>query len=363
MARDTRAQRATNLATKMTKKYGHLTAVAGRTNEPVAYYSTGSMALDYMLGTMGYPDNSMVEVYGAPSIGKTSAFAYSGVLRSVQEAGGLTAIIGVEPNQPEEWMETLGVDPNKNVIFRPNTGEDAWNIAFDLVKDNMVDYFVFDSIGAITSAKEQKGDTPQAFGNAALNTWGIKRLVPYAWKNHVGGLFINQLRDSKEMYVDHDSSGGHAIKHAFDIRIEAKRGAEKWTRKVRGTNGAIEELVTGREVRAIIHKDKAGEERGKRATFNFFNAPTEGKELGIDYAQDALTAGKVSGIITGTGWLVWDGFPDGKVNGKEKAREQFLDPALRAKLRKEVSKALFTKTDDDLVEEALEVDDSDVNDE
>jgi len=105
---DDRKKRAAKLAEEGIKKYGHLSAMTGKNNIKTSYYSSGSPTLDYMLGTGGFPDNGIVEVFGPPSIGKTTIYGY-GVMRSVQEAGGLTAIIATEPNVDEEWMEKHGV--------------------------------------------------------------------------------------------------------------------------------------------------------------------------------------------------------------------------------------------------------------
>lgn len=355
MASDRRVAKARALAAKNQKKYGDLHAIAGRANYTENFWSSGSLTLDYIMGTMGYPDNAFVEVYGTPSVGKSSAFAYAGVLRSVQEAGGITAVIAMEPKVNEEWLERLGVNPDFNVIFRPDTGEQAWNMAFDLVKDAEVDYFVFDSIGAVSSDKEQESDKVQAYGNSAMNSWGVRRLPPYAWKTHVGGMFINQVRDDTKSRVAglKESPGGWPLKHAFEIRLEAKPGADKFFKKVRGADGKTEEILIGQEIRALIKKDKAGEEQGKRATFNFYRSEAPDGTFGIDRAQDALVAGLVAGVIKGAGWLTWDGFPEGKVQGKEKAREILKDEKLQARMRKEITKVLSSKTQSQLAEESI----------
>lgn len=354
MAVDRRIAKARALAAKKQKQYGDLHAVSGRTNYTEKYWSSGSLTLDYIMGTMGYPDNGFVEVYGPPSIGKSSAFGYAGVLRSVQQGGGITAVIAMEPKINEAWLERLGVDPDLNVILRPNTGEEAWNMAFELVKDAEADYFVFDSIGSVSSEKEQNAEKAQAYGNSALNTWGVLRLPPYAWKTHVGGMFINQVRDDTKSRIAgmKESPGGHALKHAFEIRLEAKPGKDRHTRKIKGVEGT-EELVIGQEIRALIKKDKAGEERAKRATFDFYTIESEDGTFGIDRAKDALTAGILSGVVKGTGWLTWDGFPDGKIQGKTNAREVLKDEALQNKMREDVTKALKGKSDIDLIEESV----------
>jgi recombination protein RecA len=331
MATDMRKRRAEKLAADKTQKYGELAAIAGRSSVKKRFYSSGSPTLDYMLGTGGYPDNAFVEVFGPPGIGKTTIYGF-GILRSVQQAGGLTSVIATEPDFDEEWMERHGVDPDYNVIFRPDTGEEAWELLRDLIYDKDVDYVLWDSLGGTSSAKEQKSEVPQAFGNAALNSWGIRNIATRAWKNRVGVTFINQVRDDTKSRIAGTlkSSGGWALEHFFKIRIQAKPGKER---------------MIGREIRSVIVKDKAAEELGKQAVFSFYHIDTEGDHpFGFDYETDLYNVAKLSGVLKGSGWITHESLPGGKLNGKVAVIEHLRKhPETAAKIQTEVTKVMHSR--------------------
>lgn len=346
MAVDNRKKRAEKLVEAGVKEYGLLGAMTGKNNVKTEFYSSGSPTLDYMLGTGGFPNNSFVEVYGPPSIGKTTIYGY-GVMHSVQEAGGLTALIATEPSVDEAWMEKHGVNPDYNVIYRPNTAEDAFNILQDRVNDRSFDYIVLDSLGGSSSQKEQNSDKPQAYGNAALNTWGIGKTMVAAWKQKVGIMIINQVRDNTRSPIPGalSSPGGHAVKHAAQIRLQVKPGSQQYKVRVpSATKDATEELVVGREIRTVIVKDKCAQELGKQAVFNFYNIETGEYPFGFDRETDLINIAKVAGVITGSGWLNNDVFPKGKINGANAARE-FLanDSNAFATISKEVHEVMIKR--------------------
>lgn len=342
MAVDKRKAQVAKLAADYTKDFGNLSAVTGRGGSPITtYYSTGSPSLDYMLGTGGVPDRGFVEVFGPPSIGKTTIFGL-GVLRSVQEAGGVTAIIATEPDIDEAWMIAHGVDPDLNVIFRPSTGEDAFVMVRQLVYERQVDYFLYDSLAGTSSAKAQGSDKPQAFGNAALISNGLANILSESYKNRVGGMFINQIRDDKNAkYAGQvHSPGGHSVHHYMKIRIQVKPGKDVYTVKVRSTEKkkATEDLMIGREIRAVIAKNKAAEELGKQAVFDFYHIKTADHPFGIDYFTDLFNIAKVSGVIQGSGWLKHEVFPKGQIQGSPAAMQFLRDnPEALEKIKKEVA--------------------------
>ncbi len=347
---DDRKKRAAKLAEEGIKKYGHLSAMTGKNNIKTSYYSSGSPTLDYMLGTGGFPDNGIVEVFGPPSIGKTTIYGY-GVMRSVQEAGGLTAIIATEPNVDEEWMEKHGVNPDYNVIYRPESAESAFNILQDLVTTRAVDYIVLDSLGGSSSQKEQDSEKPQAYGNSALNTWGIGITLMEAWKQKVGIMLINQVRDDTKSRIPGmvNSPGGWSIKHAVSIRLQVKPGKERFMVRVPSaeTGKATEELVVGREVRTIIVKNKCAQELGKQAVFNFYHIETEEYPFGFDRVSDLFNVAKVSGVITGSGWLNHEVFPSGKIQGAPSAIKYLTEnPKAYETIQTEVGKVMQAREEE-----------------
>lgn len=316
MATDIRKARADKLAADGIKKYGALSAIAGKSGIKTKYYSTGSRALDYRLGTGGLPGNAMSEVFGPPSIGKTTVLGFA-LLRSVQAKGGLTAMIATEPDVEEEWLERHGVNPDYNVIFRPDTGEEAFAIMKDLVYDKAVDYILYDSLGGTSSEKEQKSDVPQAFGNAALNSWGIRNVATRCWKNEVGILFINQIRDVTNSRLPAvKPPGGHTVEHFMKIIIQLKPGKEKYDAKIDG-----EDVRIGQELVAVMKKNKAAEGLGKTAKFDFYHIETDEAPFGVDIVMDVLNTAMTIGVVKGSGWLNHPVFEGGKINGKPKAAE------------------------------------------
>lgn len=349
MATDMRKARAAKLEEKINRDYGAQSAVAGHSNRKQNFYSTGITAVDYMLGTWGLPDSGFVEVFGPPGLGKTTIFGF-GIMRSVQQAGGLTAFVATEPDVDEDWMERFGVNLDYNVIMRPDTSEEAFEMTKNLIYDKDVDYIVFDSLGGASSAKEQDSDKPQAYGNSALNTWGVNRIAAKSYKNRVGVMFINQVRDkvAGKMTVL-DSPGGHALKHAFKIRIQVKPGKDQFTIKVPSAESApgspkTDKMMVGREIRAAFKKNKAAEELGKQAVFKFYSVKTNEFPFGVDVADDVLNVAKFTGIVTGSGWLVHPSFPGGKINGRNKAVEWLREnPEVIDTLRGEIHKVMVTR--------------------
>jgi RecA/RadA recombinase len=341
MATDMRKARAEKLAQAKTQKYGALSAIAGRSNIKKRYYSSGSPTLDYMLGTDGLPDNSFVEVFGPPGIGKTTIYGF-GILRSVQAAGGLTAVIATEPDFDEDWMERHGVNPDYNVVFRPDTGEEAWELLRDLVFDKDVDYVLWDSLGGTSSAKEQKAEVPIAFGNANMNSWGIRNVAVRAWKNRVGVMFINQVRDDAKAKIPTlKSPGGYAVEHLMKIRIQAKPGKNRYEISVPAAGGGSEKLLVGREVRSVIAKNKAAEGLGKQAVFDFYHVETDEYPFGFDREGDLVNVARLAGVVTGTGWLSHPVLPGGKLNGKPALIEHLRrHPEAFDKIRADVTEAM-----------------------
>lgn len=326
MAADLRKARLKKLAEEGTKKYGEKSAITGFSGIPTGYYSTGSTAVDYALGTGGFPDNAFAEVFGPPSIGKTTIFGL-GVMKAVHAAGGITAMIATEPDVSEEWMAMHGVDPELNIVYRPDSAEEAFAILRDLVYERGVDYFVYDSLAAGSSQKEQNSDKPQAFGNAALNSWGIKNVAVRAWKNRVGGLFINQIRDNAKSPIPGavKSTGGHAVEHFMKIRLQLKPGKEQYKVKAPSfeSGKANDDMMVGREIRVSVIKNKAAQELSNKAVLDFYHIRSDEYPFGFDYGTELVNTAKVAGVLQGTGWIQHEVFPGGKINGSTKAAEFF----------------------------------------
>lgn len=311
---DRRAELAQQLKTQAVQKYGHQFAVTGRNDYKQGIVSTGSLLWDYMTGIGGHKLGAASEVFGAPEIGKTTIAGFS-ALRNAQAQGMVTGLIAVEPNVDEKWMIKHGVNPEYNVLARPDNGEEAFGILYDWVYGGDVGFIVFDSIGAVNSNKAIESDKPQAYGNSALISWGVPRIIARAWKNHTGLLFINQQRDDTKSKIAGlvESPGGWAFKHAMTTRTHLKPGKDRYTTKM---GSPSEDVLIGRQIIATFKKNKAAESLGKSARFDFYHVETDDNPFGFDVAADIISAAKVSGVFEGAGWLKWHGFPKGKLNGK-----------------------------------------------
>lgn len=346
---DPRMERARKAAEKINKDYGEKAGSAGKTDYAQGVISTGSLAWDFASGSGGHLIGECIEVFGPPSIGKTTIAGFSAI-RSAQAQGILTGIIAVEPNVKEDWMEKHGINIDHNVIARPDTGEEAFAIIKDWVYNKTVDFIIFDSIGAISSEKEQDSEKPQAFGNAAIIAWGVKAIVARAWKNNIGIMFINQQRDDNKARIAGlvDSPGGWAFKHAMTTRIHLKPGKDKY--KIKISDGVENKDVTvGQQIIAIYKKNKGSESNGRSARFDFYYVDVEGLPFGFDVGQDVFTAARMAGVFKPSGaWLEHDVFPNGKIQGKEKAQQYIAEhPEVIPQIRQEVLAIMHQKENND----------------
>lgn len=334
---DPRIAKAQALAAKANEMYGHLAGMTGNNGYKLNAVPSGSLMYDFMSGIGGHAIGQFEECFGAPSIGKTTIMG-SGVLRNAQAMGMLTGIIALEPNVDENWMLDHGINLDYNIIARPDTGEEAFGLLHDWIYDGSVNYILFDSIGALSSAKAADSEKAQAFGDSALITWGVKRVLARAWKNDVGVMFINQQRDVKNAKVQGlvDSPGGHAFKHCMTVRTHIKPGANRYTVKMSDGEKGVDVPIGGQVV-CSFKKHKAAQAMGKAARFDFYYKHAEGYPFGVDIAADIINAAKVSGVFEGTGWLKHRTFPNGKLQGKERVAE-FLatKPEALIEIRKDV---------------------------
>jgi recombination protein RecA len=303
---------------RLNKKYGHKTGALGSEDYKLNVIPTGVLALDYALGTGGWPLGHPVEVFGPPDIGKSSIIGFSAI-RQAQSRGKLCGIVALEPGFDQEWAEENGVNPEVTLIARPDTGEDAFSILHDWVTSDVIDYIVFDSIGAVLrkSETETDGKAAQA-GQAGLITWGVKRILQPAWKNNTGIMFLNQVRDVMGAHIPLlDSPGGHALEHSCAMRVQLKPGRERYQEKE-----GEDSIMVGRELVAVVVRNKMSKGTNRRARFDFYQKETDDHEVGIDSASDLLHTGLKTGTIrAGGSWYYHDDFPDGKLKGKPAIKE------------------------------------------
>lgn len=317
--------RAQKLADRLNKTYGDDSAGTGNKIYKLNVIPTGILSLDYALGTGGWPRGQITEVYGAPDVGKTSILGL-GAIRNAQAQGLICGIIALEPSFDPEWAIKNGVDPDQVVIARPNTGEQAFQILHSLIADdNHVDFVIFDSIGAVLRGTEQELDGKMAMGGqSGLITWGIKRIVMPAFKNNVGVMLLNQVRDNMTSHIAGlvESPGGHALKHSAAIRVHLKNLGSPIKAKHAG-----EDVIVGREVVADIKRNKLHEGSNHRAAFTFYQMDTADHPVGIDQTSDILATAIRTGVITKEGsWYKHPSFPGDKgIFGKPAVNKFFSE--------------------------------------
>lgn len=299
---------------RMIQKHGAKSVALGSEKYVMNVVPTKSRMLNYMLGIGGLPYGHMVEVFGANQIGKTSALGY-GVVSNVQAQHKVPGIIAMEPMFDIDWAATHGVDPDLVIIARPDNAEEAFEIMHDWVFGGLIDYVLFDSIGAAGSKSDvEDGSKKKAYGNSGVVTAGLNAIMPRAFKNNVGIMLINQQRQTGVFNGTtlYDSPGGEGLKHHAMIRIHLKPGRNKYTAEIDG-----EKILVGRELIAAFKKNKLAQATNKTARFDYYHIASPLNPVGVDVAADVINTAKLTNVFESTGaWLHHHTFPDGKLNGK-----------------------------------------------
>lgn len=306
---------------------------------------SGSLALDYQLGTGGWARGQVIEVYGPRDIGKSTVIGLQAI-RNAQAQGLLCGIIALEPNFDPIWAERHGVDTRYVIIARPKNGEQAFSILNDWVTgaslggEPVLDFVLFDSLGAVTRKSEAESGLPSAMGAANLTSTAVKSITPVAYRHNITVMLLNQIRDVTNPMVKGGVKppGGHAVEHLASQHIYLKPGAKRET--IKGDDG--EDVLIGREVIAIIKRNKLDEGTDKRAVFWFYQKEVEGYPFGLDWVTDVIDTAITSGVITGSNWYYHESFPGGKIQGKDSVRE-FLrnEPKVVADIREKVLAKMF----------------------
>lgn len=332
--------------TRLDKNYGFKTGALASQEYKLNVVPTGILALDYALGTGGWPLGHPVEVFGPPDIGKSSVLGFNAI-KQAQKEGKTCGIIALEPSFDKEWAIKNGIDPELVIIARPDTGEDAFAILHDWVTGDIIDFILFDSVGAVLREKEQDTNgKANVGGQSSLITWGIKRILVPAWKNNKGVILLNQVRDNMNSRIPGlvDSPGGWALKHSCPIRVELKPGRDRYTERS-GTGKDAHDVIVGRQIVAIVQRNKLSEGTQHRARFDFYQKEVEDHPLGVDATADLLATATRTNVIEKAGaWYRHEVFPEGQLNGK-KAVDEFVkeNPEVVDDLRKQVLDVMLSQ--------------------
>ncbi|PWA05164.1 recombinase RecA [Flavobacterium psychrotolerans] len=215
---------------KLDKTYGKGTVMkmGDKAVEEVEVISSGSLGLDLALGVNGYPRGRVIEIYGPESSGKTTLTLHA--IAEAQKAGGIAAFIDAEHAFDRNYAEKLGVDIENLIISQPDNGEQALEIAENLIRSGAIDIVVIDSVAALTPKSEiegEMGDSKMGL-HARLMSQALRKLTGTISKTHCTVFFINQLREKIGVMFGNPetTTGGNALKFYASVRLDIRRSTQ-----------------------------------------------------------------------------------------------------------------------------------------
>ena len=215
---------------KLDKTYGKgsVMKLGDQTIEKVEAISSGSIGLDIALGVGGYPKGRVIEIYGPESSGKTTLTLHA--IAECQKAGGIAAFIDAEHAFDRFYAQKLGVDLGELVISQPDNGEQALEIADNLICSGAVDALVIDSVAALTPKSEiegEMGDSKMGL-HARLMSQALRKLTASISKTNCTVFFINQLREKIGVMFGNPetTTGGNALKFYASVRVDIRRSTQ-----------------------------------------------------------------------------------------------------------------------------------------
>ncbi len=313
---------------KLEKSYGKGTVMklGDAPVEAIEAISTGSLGLDIALGIGGLPKGRIIEIYGPESSGKTTLATH--VIAEAQKAGGIAAIIDAEHAFDQFYAQKLGVDIENLLISQPDNGEQALEIADNLIRSGAIDVIVIDSVAALVPKGEiegEMGDSKMGL-QARLMSQALRKLTGTISKTKCCCIFINQLRDKIGVMFGNPetTTGGNALKFYSSVRLDIRRISQ-----IKDSDE-----VAGNRVKVKIVKNKVAPPF-RIAEFDIMFGE------GISKAGEIIDLGVEYGIIKKAG--SWFSYADSKLGqGRDAVKQLILDnPELAEELEEKI-KALVT---------------------
>ena len=204
---------------------GAVMKLGERSNDKVEVIPTGSISLDAALGVGGYPKGRIIEIFGPESSGKTTLAIHA--IAECQKAGGIAAFIDAEHAFDSFYAKKLGVDIDNLIVSQPDNGEQALEIADNLIRSGAIDIMVVDSVAALTPKAEidgEMGDSKVGL-QARLMSQAMRKLTSTISKTNCCCIFINQLREKIGVLFGNPetTTGGNALKFYSSVRIDIRR--------------------------------------------------------------------------------------------------------------------------------------------
>jgi len=304
---------------------GSIMRLGDKAVSEVPVISSGSIALDVALGVGGYPRGRVVEIYGPESSGKTTLAIHA--IAEAQKQGGLAAIIDAEHAFDRTYAEKLGVDVENLLFAQPDNGEQALEIADNLIRSGSIDIIVIDSVAALTPKAEIEGDMGDSkMGlQARLMSQALRKLTATISKTNTCCIFINQLRDKIGVMFGNPetTTGGNALKFYASVRVDI--------RKLNQLKDGEES--TGNRVRVKIVKNKVAPPF-RKAEFDIIFGE------GISKTGEIIDLGVELNIIKKSG--SWFSYGDTKLGqGRDAVRQLLLDnPELSNEIEAKIRETL-----------------------